>query len=71
AGAQYKGVQKALPKIVAAAEAAGIVPGIYASNPEQVEQYAKLGFRFISVASDTSILTSGLAVALGDGEQAI
>ncbi|MGI9463815.1 MAG: HpcH/HpaI aldolase family protein [Aestuariivirgaceae bacterium] len=67
----HHGVTKALPKIVAAADASGVVPGIYASNAEQVVQYQELGFRFISVASDLSILGAGLAACLPSSTQAI
>jgi 4-hydroxy-2-oxoheptanedioate aldolase len=63
AGAEYPGVQDALPVIAAAAQEAGKIPGIYASNSGQVQQFAKLGYRFISIASDLTILAEGLAAA--------
>ncbi len=64
AGAEYPGVQDALPRIVAAAQAAGKVPGIYASGPAQVKAFSAMGFRLISAASDSSILLQGLSAAL-------
>ena len=63
AGADFPGVQDALPVICAAARANGKIPGIYASSSAQVQQYEQLGYRFISIASDLTILAQGLAAA--------
>jgi 4-hydroxy-2-oxoheptanedioate aldolase len=64
AGASYEGVQEALPNIIAAAQKAGVVAGIYASTRKEAEAYAGLGFRLISVSSDTSVLAGGVAGVL-------
>ena len=61
AGGDHPGLVTALPRIAAAAAAAGLVPGIYASTAAQARRYAGLGFRFISVASDTGIIAAGAA----------
>lgn len=64
AGASHSGVQEALAGIVAAARNAGKIAGIYASNLQQVQQFSQLGFKFISVASDRSIIDAGAAAVM-------
>jgi 2-dehydro-3-deoxyglucarate aldolase/4-hydroxy-2-oxoheptanedioate aldolase len=50
------GFQEALDTVVAAAERHGVVAGIMAPSGEAAATYADRGFRFVSVASDASIL---------------
>ena len=71
ANAESDAVNDALPKIVAAADAAGMIAGIYASNPQQVERYAALGFRFISIVNDKSVIAQGIASAMPKQAQEI
>ena len=49
----------ALERIVAATEAAGKIPGIYAPTPDHVRHYAALGFRYVCVSSDIGVVKEG------------
>jgi 4-hydroxy-2-oxoheptanedioate aldolase len=63
--ARHPKVQAVLPRIVQAAREAGIVPGIYAANPQLAREFAAMGFRLIAVGSDASFLAGGAAGAHG------
>ena len=56
--------QDALDQVVAAADRAGKCPGIMASTPRLAADYARRGFRFISLASDASLLATTMRAAL-------
>lgn len=58
--------QEALDKVVAAADKAGKSAGIMASAPGLAADYAGRGFRFISLASDASLLATTIRAALRD-----
>jgi 2-dehydro-3-deoxyglucarate aldolase len=49
----------ALKKVVNACEATGKIPGTLAASPEEAKKFRELGFRFISLASDSRFLTFG------------
>ncbi len=68
ANPEAEAVEEILPVLVKAAARAGIVPGIYASTPAQVAKYRKIGFRFISGGSDSSIIATGAESLLGIGK---
>ena len=46
----------ALEEVLAAAKQAGVAAGILAGHAQQAHEYADLGFRFIGVGSDASLL---------------
>jgi 2-dehydro-3-deoxyglucarate aldolase/4-hydroxy-2-oxoheptanedioate aldolase len=46
----------ALDEVLAAAKNAGITAGILAGTAQQAQEYADLGFRFVGVGSDASLL---------------
>lgn len=46
----------ALDEVLAAAKNAGVAAGILAGHARQAREYADLGFRFIAVGSDASLL---------------
>jgi 2-keto-3-deoxy-L-rhamnonate aldolase RhmA len=48
--------EQALDRVLAAAKNAGIVAGILAGDARQAAAYAALGFRFVGVGSDASLL---------------
>jgi 4-hydroxy-2-oxoheptanedioate aldolase len=52
-------IDAALKRVVAAAKANGLVPGIFGGSPEACRQYAELGFRFIAAATDMNMLAAG------------
>ena len=62
--ARHRLVAKALPRILAAAGAAGIVPGIYAASAKLANQFAAAGFKLIAVGSDAAFLDDGAGAAL-------
>ncbi|HET9249171.1 MAG TPA: aldolase/citrate lyase family protein [Actinomycetota bacterium] len=54
----------ALDRVVAAASAAGIVPGIHAPSLERATEMARRGFRFVGAAGDAELLRAGAAESL-------
>jgi 4-hydroxy-2-oxoheptanedioate aldolase len=52
-------IDAALKKIVAAAKAHGLVPGVFGGQPELCRQYVERGFRFIAAATDANMLAAG------------
>jgi 4-hydroxy-2-oxoheptanedioate aldolase len=54
-------VERALDKIVAAAQKAGKIPGAYCQNAERAVALARRGFRFCAVGSDLQFLRAGAA----------
>lgn len=54
-------VERALDRIVAAAQKAGKVPGAYCQNAERAVALAARGFRFLAVGSDLQFLRAGTA----------
>jgi 4-hydroxy-2-oxoheptanedioate aldolase len=57
-------VEAALDKIVAAANKAGKVAGLYCANAERAVACAKRGIRFLAVGSDLAFLRAGTAAQL-------
>ncbi len=57
-------VEAALDKIIAAADKAGKVAGLYCANAERAVACAKRGIRFMAVASDLAMLRAGAAAQL-------
>ncbi len=57
-------VEAALDKIIAAANKAGKVAGLYCANAERAVACAKRGVRFMAVASDLAMLRAGAAAQL-------
>src|SRR4029078_3148216 len=49
-------IDAALKKVVAAAKAHKLVPGVFGGSPELCRHYAGLGFRFIAAAADVNML---------------
>jgi 2-keto-3-deoxy-L-rhamnonate aldolase RhmA len=64
-------VLEAIERIAATASAAGIIAGIHAGSGANAQQYAALGFRLITMRSESQILVTGaqedLAAARSDG----
>jgi 4-hydroxy-2-oxoheptanedioate aldolase len=56
-----KEVEAALEKIVAAANKAGKVAGLYCANAERAVAMSKRGFGFLAVGSDLGFLRAGIA----------
>ena len=54
----------ALDAVVAAAQAAGIVPGIHAPGAERASAMIERGFRFVGAAGDADLLAAATAEAL-------
>jgi len=54
-------VERALDRIVAAAQKAGKIPGAYCQNADRAVALARRGFRFCAVGSDLQFLRSGAA----------
>ena len=52
-------IDTALKKIVAAAKANGLVPGVFGGSPDACRHYVGLGFRFIAAATDMNMLAAG------------
>lgn len=52
-----------LAGVVAAAERAGKIAGIYCSNADRAAEMGRLGFRYIAVGSDLGFLRAGAAAA--------
>jgi 4-hydroxy-2-oxoheptanedioate aldolase len=59
-----KTVEAALDKIVAAANKAGKIAGLYCANAERAVACAKRGIRFLAVGSDLGFLRAGTAAQL-------
>jgi 4-hydroxy-2-oxoheptanedioate aldolase len=59
--AHSKDVEAALDKIVAAANKAGKIAGIYCINAARALACAKRGFRFHAIGSDLGFLRAGIA----------
>jgi 4-hydroxy-2-oxoheptanedioate aldolase len=59
-----KTVEAALDTIIAAANKAGKVAGLYCANAERAVACAKRGIRFMAVASDLAMLRAGAAAQL-------
>jgi 4-hydroxy-2-oxoheptanedioate aldolase len=57
-------VEAELDKVVAAANTAGKVPGLYCANAARAAASAKRGFRFLAVGSDLAFLRAGTAAEL-------
>ena len=57
-------VEAALDKIVAAANKAGKVAGLYCANAQRAVACAKRGIRFLAVGSDLTFLRAGAAAEL-------
>ena len=55
---------EALARIVDAANAAGVVPGIHAPTADQAIEMARAGFRFVGAAGDRELLGSSSAETL-------
>ena len=54
----------ALDRVVAAASARGVVPGIHAPSVERVVEMARRGFRFVGAAGDAELLRRGAAESI-------
>jgi 4-hydroxy-2-oxoheptanedioate aldolase len=54
----------ALDRVVAAASAQDVVPGVHAPSIERAVEMARRGFRFVGSAGDTELLRAGAAEAL-------
>ena len=54
----------ALDRVVAAASAQEVVPGIHAPSIERAVEMARRGFRFVGSAGDTELLRAGAAESL-------
>jgi 2-keto-3-deoxy-L-rhamnonate aldolase RhmA len=52
-------VIEAMRSVVAACERHGKIPGVMAITPEEAKNAVKLGFRFVSLASDMKFLAAG------------
>lgn len=59
------GASPVLPRIVAAASAAGLRAGAFAGTAERAARLRQLGFTTIAVATDQGIIADGAALALG------
>ena len=57
-------VEAALDKIIAAANKAGKIAGLYCVNAQPAVACAKRGIRFLAVGSDLSFLRAGAAAEL-------
>ena len=57
-------VEAALDKIIAAANKAGKIVGLYCANAQRAVASAKRGIRFLAVGSDLSFLRAGTAAEL-------
>ncbi|GAA2851687.1 2,4-dihydroxyhept-2-ene-1,7-dioic acid aldolase [Actinoplanes cyaneus] len=55
----------ALDQVLSAAKNAGIAAGILAGDPRQAAAYTALGFRFVGVGSDASLLARAASDAVG------
>lgn len=56
--------QQALEKILKAADAGGVKTGILAPHAEQGRRYAEMGFRFVGVSSDATLLVNAARQAV-------
>ncbi|MGA9160790.1 MAG: aldolase/citrate lyase family protein [Actinomycetota bacterium] len=54
----------ALDRVVAAADAGGVVPGVHAPSVDRAVEMARRGFRFIGAAGDAELLREGAAEAV-------
>jgi len=54
----------ALDRVVAAASARGVVPGIHAPSFERAVEMARRGFRFVGAAGDVELLRAGAAESI-------
>ena len=57
-------VEMAISKVLAAAQGANVVPGIFCMNAEAAKKRASQGFRFIAIGLDSIYLDSGVCMAL-------
>lgn len=57
-------VERELDRMVAAAAAAGKIPGVFCHTAERAAALAKRGVRFLAVMSDIAMLRAGAAAAL-------
>jgi 4-hydroxy-2-oxoheptanedioate aldolase len=57
-------VEAALDKVLAAAEKARKIPGLYCVDAERAVATAKRGFRFLTIGSDLGFLRAGIAEQL-------
>jgi 2-dehydro-3-deoxyglucarate aldolase/4-hydroxy-2-oxoheptanedioate aldolase len=56
--------EEALDRVLTAAKDAGIAAGILAADARQAAAYSALGFRFVGIGSDASLLTRAAADAV-------
>jgi 4-hydroxy-2-oxoheptanedioate aldolase len=59
-----KEVERALDRIVAAAQEAGKIPGAFCHTAERAAALTRRGVRFLAVMSDLAMLRAGVAAAL-------
>ena len=59
-----KEVERELDRIVAAAERAKKIPGVFCHTPERAAALKKRGMRFLAVTSDLAMLRAGIAAAM-------
>ena len=59
-----KDVERALDRIVAAAQRAGKIPGAFCHTAERATALAKRGMRFLAVMSDLAMLRAGVGAAV-------
>jgi len=59
-----KDVERALDRIVAAAQRAGKIPGAFCHTAERATALAKRGMRFLAVMSDLAMLRAGVGAAI-------
>jgi 2-keto-3-deoxy-L-rhamnonate aldolase RhmA len=54
----------ALDRVVAAASARGVAPGIHAPSFERAVEMARRGFRFVGAVGDVELLRAGAAESI-------
>ncbi len=59
-----KEVEREIDRIVAAAQKAGRIPGVFCHSAERALALSKRGVRFLAVMSDLALLRSGVAAAM-------
>lgn len=57
-------VQDVLQRTAKRIEAAGSVPGILATNPEDARRYIEWGYRFVAISTDIGVLVNGAKTVL-------
>ena len=56
--------REALERVLKACERHGVTPGIHAFSAEQVRKYIEMGFRFVAIRSDLSMMLSAFREVL-------